>query len=153
PRGERRSVADVDLELLRSERLRMGTFDDNARHHGGLVDSFRRIEFQLDPPTGDIGLLREIERFPFVPADPARLQQDCYEAYNIQVSGLEQRLRALNYPKVVIGVSGGLDSTHALIVAARAMDRENRPRSDILAFTMPGFATGERTKNNAIRLS
>src|SRR5262245_26443486 len=153
PRGERRSVADVDLELLRSERLRMGTFDDNARHHGGLVDSFRRVEFQLDPPTGDIGLLREIERFPFVPADPARLQQDCYEAYNIQVSGLEQRLRALNYPKVVIGVSGGLDSTHALIVAARAMDRENRPRSDILAFTLPGFATGERTKGNAIRLA
>nr|MDT0522147.1 NAD(+) synthase [Streptomyces sp. DSM 41633] len=153
PRGERRSVADVDLELLRSERLRMGTFDDNARHHGAQVDSFRRIEFQLDPPTGDIGLRREIERFPFVPADPERLQRDCYEAYNIQVSGLEQRLRALNYPKVVIGVSGGLDSTHALIVAARAMDRENRPRSDILAFTMPGFATGEHTKNNAIRMS
>ena len=153
PRGERRSVADVDLELLRSERLRMGTFDDNARNHGAQVDTFRRIEFQLDPPTGDIGLLREIERFPFVPADPARLQQDCYEAYNIQVSGLEQRLRALKYPKVVIGVSGGLDSTHALIVAARAMDRENRPRSDILAFTLPGFATGDRTKNNAIRLS
>ncbi|MDT5240484.1 MAG: hypothetical protein QOD97_2682, partial [Mycobacterium sp.] len=78
--------------------------------------------------------------------------QDCYEAYNIQVSGLEQRLRALNYPKVVIGVSGGLDSTHALIVAARAMDREGRPRSDILAFTLPGFATGERTKGNAIAL-
>ncbi|CQD24563.1 NAD synthetase [Mycolicibacterium conceptionense] len=153
PRGERRSVADVDLELLRSERLRMGTFDDNAGQHGAQVDSFRRIEFQLDPPTDDIGLLREVERFPFVPADPTRLQQDCYEAYNIQVSGLEQRLRALNYPKVVIGVSGGLDSTHALIVAARAMDRENRPRSDILAFTLPGFATGDRTKNNAIRLS
>ena len=91
--------------------------------------------------------------FPFVPSDPARLEQDCYEAYNIQVSGLEQRLRALNYPKVVIGVSGGLDSTHALIVAARAMDREERPRSDILAFTLPGFATGERTKGNAIRLA
>ena len=90
--------------------------------------------------------------FPFVPADPQRLQQDCYEAYNIQVSGLEQRLRALNYPKVVIGISGGLDSTHALIVAARAMDREDRPRSDILAFTLPGFATGERTKRNAIEL-
>ncbi len=153
PRGERRSVADVDLELLRAERRRMGTFDDNARHHGVVVDAFRRIEFQLDPPTGDIGLLREVERFPFVPSDPERLQRDCYEAYNIQVSGLEQRLRALNYPKVVIGVSGGLDSTHALIVAARAMDRENRPRSDILAFTLPGFATGDRTKNNAIRLS
>ncbi|ORA40126.1 NAD(+) synthase [Mycobacterium aquaticum] len=153
PRGERRSVADVDLDLLRAERLRMGTFDDNARHYRAVGDAFRRIEFQLDPPTGDIGLLREIERFPFVPADPQRLQQDCYEAYNIQVSGLEQRLRALNYPKVVIGVSGGLDSTHALIVAARAMDRESRPRSDILAFTMPGFATGDHTKNNATRLA
>lgn len=153
PCGVRRSVADVDLDLLRAERLRMGTFDDNARHHGAVTDSFRRVEFQLDPPTGDIGLLREVERFPFVPADPSRLQQDCYEAYNIQVSGLEQRLRALNYPKVVIGVSGGLDSTHALIVAARAMDRESRPRSDILAFTMPGFATGDHTRNNATRLA
>jgi NAD+ synthase (glutamine-hydrolysing) len=153
PKGERRSVADIDTGLLRSERLRMGTFDDNRRHHQPLADSFRCIEFQLDPPTGDIGLRREVERFPFVPADPQRLQQDCYEAYNIQVAGLEQRLRALNYPKVVIGVSGGLDSTHALIVAARAMDREGRPRSDILAFTLPGFATGDRTKNNAIRLA
>ncbi len=131
----------------------MGTFDDNRRHHRASAESFRRIEFRLDPPDGDIGLLRELERFPFVPADPQRLQQDCYEAYNIQVSGLEQRLRALGYPKVVIGVSGGLDSTHALIVAARAMDREGRPRSDILAFTLPGFATGEHTKNNAIRLA
>ncbi|ETW23543.1 NAD(+) synthase [Mycobacterium gastri] len=153
PKGVRRSVADVDTELLRSERLRMGTFDDNRRHHRALAESFRRIEFRLDPPSDDIGLRRTVERFPFVPADPQRLQQDCYEAYNIQVSGLEQRLRALNYPKVVIGVSGGLDSTHALIVAARAMDREGRSRSDILAFTLPGFATGDRTKNNAIRLS
>ncbi|OBA68883.1 NAD(+) synthase [Mycobacterium sp. 1554424.7] len=152
PKGERRSVADVDLELIRSERLRMGTFDDNRRHHRATAESFRRIEFRLDPPAGDIGLRREIERFPFVPADPQRLEQDCYEAYNIQVSGLEQRLRALDYPKVVIGISGGLDSTHALIVAARAMDREERPRSDILAFTLPGFATGDRTKRNAIEL-
>jgi NAD+ synthase (glutamine-hydrolysing) len=152
PKGERRSVADVDTDLLRAERLRMGTFDDNRRHHGARVDAFRRVEFVVDPPSGDIGLVREVERFPFVPSDPARLQQDCYEAYNIQVSGLEQRLRALNYPKVVIGVSGGLDSTHALIVAARAMDREGRPRSDILAFTMPGFATGDHTKGNAIAL-
>ncbi len=153
PKGERRSTADVDLDLLRSERLRMGTFDDNRRHHGITAESFRRVEFALDPPSGDIGLLREIERFPFVPSDEARLQQDCYEAYNIQVAGLEQRLRALNYPKVVLGLSGGLDSTHALIVAARAMDREERPRSDILAFTLPGFATGERTKGNATRLA
>ena len=153
PAEEQRSVADVDLDLLRAERLRMGTFDDNRRHHQDALNTFRRIDFQLDPPAGDIGLLRQVERFPFVPSDVQRLEQDCYEGYNIQVAGLEQRLRALNYPKVVIGVSGGLDSTHALIVAAKAMDRENRPRSDILAFTLPGFATGERTKGNAIKLS
>ena len=70
PKGERRSVADVDLELLRSERLRMGTFDDNRIHHRITAESFRRVEFQLDPPAGDIGLLREVERFPFVPSDP-----------------------------------------------------------------------------------
>src|SRR5919112_2149599 len=153
PKGERRSIADVDLELLRSERLRMGTFDDNRIHHKITADSFRRVEFRLDPPSGDIGLRREVERFPFVPSDPARLEQDCYEAYNIQVAGLEQRLRALCYPKVVICVSRSLDSTHALIVAARAMDREQRPRSDILAFTLPGFATGDRTRDNATRLA
>ncbi len=152
PAGMRRSVADVDLELLRSERLRMGTFDDNRVHHGITADGYRRVDFLLDPPTGDIGLRRRVERFPFVPSDPARLQRDCYEAYNIQVAGLEQRVRALGTPNLVIGVSGGLDSTHALIVAAKAMDRLGRPRSDILAFTMPGFATGDRTKNNAMRL-
>lgn len=152
PKGERLSIADVDLELLRSERLRMGTFDDNRRHHRTTTDTYRRIEFRLDPPAGDIGLRREVERFPFVPADPQRLEQDCFEGYNIQVAGLEQRLRALDFPKIVIGISGGLDSTHALIVAARAMDREQRPRSDILAFTLPGFATGDHTKRNAAEL-
>jgi NAD+ synthase (glutamine-hydrolysing) len=153
PLGERRAVADIDLELLRAERLRMGTFDDNRRHHAARLEGFRHIGFRLDPPGGDIGLRRQLERLPFVPADRARLEQDCYEAYNIQVAGLEQRLRAIGQPKVVIGVSGGLDSTHALIVAARAMDREGRPRSDILAFTLPGFATGEHTKGNAHRLA
>ena len=151
--GDRRCVADVDLDLLRAERLRMGTFDDNRRHHRAGLDSFRCIGFRLEPPTGDIGLRRALERFPFVPSDPERLEQDCYEGYNIQVAGLSQRLRALDHPKVVIGVSGGLDSTHALIVAAKAMDAEGRPRSDILAFTLPGFATGEHTRGNAIRLS
>ena len=113
---------------------------------------FRTVELELDPPTGDIGLLRKVDRFPFVPDDEARLALDCYEAYNIQVSGLEQRLKAIGAPKIVIGVSGGLDSTHALIVAAKAMDRLGRPRSDILAFTMPGFATSDHTKSNAIAL-
>jgi NAD+ synthase (glutamine-hydrolysing) len=176
PEGPRRSVADVDLDRLRQERLRQGTFDDNRRTHGitSLVSTsstsgerrvggsegrhFRTVSFELNPPAGDIGLRRKVDRFPFVPDDPERLALDCYEAYNIQVSGLEQRLNALdrlsgNSPKVVIGVSGGLDSTHALIVAAKAMDRLGRPRSDIHAFTMPGFATGETTKSYATRLS
>lgn len=153
PSGARRSVADVDLGLLRAERLRIGTFDDNRLAHPEATGAFRTVSFDLDPPAGDIGLRRAVERFPFVPSDPARLQQDCYEAYSIQVSGLEQRLRAIGQPKIVIGVSGGLDSTHALIVAARAMDRQGRPRSDILAFTLPGFATSEHTRTNAIRLT
>jgi NAD+ synthase (glutamine-hydrolysing) len=151
PDGARRSVADVDLDRLRMERIRMGTFDDNRRTLERR--SFRVVPFTVSPPQDDIGLRRKVDRFPFVPDDPARLALDCYEAYNIQVSGLEQRLRAIGDPKVVIGVSGGLDSTHALIVAARAMDRLGRPRSDILGFTMPGFATGERTKSNATRLA
>ncbi|MFJ8929027.1 NAD(+) synthase [Streptomyces sp. NPDC102364] len=150
PLGDQYAVADVDLDLLRQERQRMGTFDDNRRTHAARTGDFRRVDFHLDPPTStDLGLKRRVERFPFVPADAERLAQDCYEAYNIQVSGLVQRLGAIGGPKIVIGVSGGLDSTHALIVAARAMDRAGRPRTDILAFTMPGFATGEHTKSNA----
>ncbi len=153
PEGPRRSVADVDLDRLRQERLRQGTFDDNRRTHADRVAAFRTVAWTLDPPAGDIGLKRRVDRFPFVPDDPARLAQDCYEAYSIQVAGLEQRLRAIGQPKIVIGVSGGLDSTHALIVAARAMDRLGRPRSDVLAYTLPGFATGETTKANATRLA
>ncbi|EON24335.1 MULTISPECIES: NAD(+) synthase [Nocardioides] len=150
--GAVRTVVDVDLDRLRQERLRMGSFDDNRRGAGG-EDEFRVIEFALDPPEGDIGLRRKVDRFPFVPDDAERLALDCYEAYNIQVSGLERRLEAIGTPKAIIGVSGGLDSTHALIVAAKAMDRLGRPRTDIHAFTMPGFATGEKTKSYATRLS
>ncbi|GAB6899906.1 NAD(+) synthase [Kineosporia succinea] len=150
PTGDRRTIADVDLDLLRAERLRMGSFEDNR---AGLAPDHRVIEFELRPPAGDLGLRREVERFPFVPADETRLELDCYEAYNIQVAGLRQRLRAIGQPKIVIGVSGGLDSTHALIVAAKAMDEEKRPRTDILAFTMPGFATSDRTKNQAYGLA
>lgn len=152
PQGDEYAVADVDLDLLRQERMRMGTFDENRRTHRTRTGDFRTVSFELDPPAGDLGLKRRLERFPFVPADAERLAQDCYEAYNIQVAGLQQRLAAIGGPKVVIGVSGGLDSTHALIVAARAMDRAGRPRSDILAWTLPGFATSDHTKSNAHRL-
>ena len=150
PAGAQYAIADVDLDLLRQERARQGTFDDNRRHTG--PPPFRRIGFRLDPPGGDLGLKRSVARFPFVPADPARLAQDCYEGYNIQVAGLMQRLDAARIRRIVIGVSGGLDSTQALLVAAQAFDRLKRPRADILAYTMPGFATGEHTKANAVRL-
>ncbi|UPG72221.1 NAD(+) synthase [Roseomonas gilardii subsp. gilardii] len=149
PAGDQLAVADVDLDLLRQERARQGTFDDNRRRHGR---PFRSIGFRLEAPVGDLGFERAVERFPFVPADPARLNQDCYEAYNIQVSGLVQRLREARIRRIVIGVSGGLDSTQALIVAARAFDLLERPRTDIIAYTMPGFGTSAGTKTNAHRL-
>ncbi|WP_314156532.1 NAD(+) synthase [Actinomyces oris] len=165
PDGPRATVVDVDIEGLRAERLRQGTFADNARTLSSPVAgaptaattftdpaAFRRIRISaadLAAPRTDIGLRRRVDRFPFVPDDPARLAQDCYEAYNIQVAALVQRLGAIGNPKIVIGVSGGLDSTHALIVAARAMDRLGRPRSDIHAITMPGFATSAGTRRNA----
>jgi NAD+ synthase (glutamine-hydrolysing) len=159
PEGPRRTVADVDLTRLVQERMRQGTFDDNRRAvvTNRATSGFRTVEFELEPPEGDIGLRRKVDRYPFVPDDAARLALDCYEGYHIQVSGLEQRLRAIGgaefQPRIVIGVSGGLDSTHALIVAAKAMDRLGRPRSDIHAFTMPGFATGDTTKSYATRLA
>ena len=145
------TIADIDLDLLRQERARQGTFEDNRRV--ATPDAhYRTVPFTLAPPASDLGLLRTVERFPFVPADPDRLAQDCYEAYNIQVDGLAQRLRAISTDKVVIGVSGGLDSTHALIVAARAMDLLELPRTNILGFTMPGFGTSSTTKANAWKL-
>jgi NAD+ synthase (glutamine-hydrolysing) len=151
PMGAQMAVADIDLDLLRQERMRQGTFDDNRRNTPAAA-AFRRIAFRLDPPGADLGLERPIERFPFVPANPERLAQDCYEAYNIQVAGLVQRLEAARIKRIVIGVSGGLDSTQALIVAAKAMDLLKRARTDIVAFTMPGFGTSEGTKGNAHRL-
>ncbi|KIU28606.1 NAD synthetase [Sphingomonas melonis] len=142
-------VADIDCERLVQERLRNGTFNDSAVAAGHPERDVRRIGFMHGARDGDTGLDRRIRRFPFVPDDPARRDEDCYEAFNIQVEALVKRLSATGSMTLVIGVSGGLDSTHALIVAAKAMDRMGRPRSDILGFTMPGFATGEATKGNA----
>ena len=146
------AYADVDLERLRLERMRTGTFNDCAAASGHPETRFRRIGFDHAPASDDIGLLRPVRRYPFVPNTPERLDDDCYEAFNIQVEGLRKRLVASGTKRLVIGVSGGLDSTHALIVAAKAFDRLGRPRTDILGFTMPGFATGEATKGNAWKL-
>ncbi len=142
-------IADIDCERITQERLRNGTFNDAAIFAGNPETRFRRIAFDHAPVLTDGGLERAIRRFPFVPNDPARRDDDCYEAFNIQVEALSKRLVSAHAETIVIGVSGGLDSTHALIVAAKAMDRLGRPRANILGFTMPGFATGEGTKANA----
>ena len=142
-------IADVDLGRVRLERMRTSTFNDSVIAEGQPEQRFRRVEFQHLPHRRDVGLRRHQRRFPFVPDTAERLDLDCYEAFNIQVHGLIRRFRATGGSKMVIGVSGGLDSTHALIVAAKACDRLGVPRSSILGYTMPGFATGEVTKANA----
>lgn len=145
-------LADVDLGRLLAERARQGTFGDCADVEAGATQ-YRRVEFELAaPPDVDLGLLRDVPRFPFVPNDEARLAELCFEAFNIQAHGLEQRLRAARIEKVVIGVSGGLDSTQALLVAVTAIERLGLPRANILAYTLPAFATTDRTRNNAWRL-
>ena len=146
------AVADVDLGRIRQERMRTNSFGDNARSSGNERTPFRTVAFDFAAPDEPLGLRRGVERFPYVPADPAMLRENCYEAYNIQVQGLAQRLKATGLKKLVIGVSGGLDSTQALIVSARAMDRLEMPRSNVLAYTLPGFATSDKTKGNAWRL-
>ncbi|HEX5182452.1 MAG TPA: NAD(+) synthase [Allosphingosinicella sp.] len=142
-------VADVDVQRLRLERMRMPTFNDNAVAAGHPEKSVRRIAFQHRPAMADIGFERRLRRFPYVPNRIEQRDQDCYEAFNIQVQGLAKRFMATGADHLVIGVSGGLDSTHALIVAAKMCDFLKRPRATVLGFTMPGFATGEATKSNA----
>jgi len=147
--GSELAVADIDVQRLRLERMRNGTFNDNARAAGHPERNFRSIGFTHAAEIADIGFERHMRRFPYVPNRPEQLDQDCYEAFNIQVQGLARRFQATSGKHLVIGVSGGLDSTHALIVAARACDDLGLPRSTILGFTMPGFATGEETRGNA----
>ena len=146
------AVADVELGRIRQERMRTNSFGDNARATSDDYVPFRTLAFDFAAPEEPLELRRGVERFPYVPADPAMLRENCYEAYNIQVQGLAQRLSATGLKKFIIGVSGGLDSTQALIVSARAMDRLGIPRRNVLAYTLPGFATSEKTRANAWRL-
>ncbi len=166
-------AADIDLERLVQERMRLTSFHDAVGDHRERLREFRRVRFEFQVPdtaprpnNGGAGehhappilgaggplLLRPLERFPFVPNDPRERDERCYEAYNIQVHGLMKRLNSTKIENIVIGVSGGLDSTHALIVAARTMDRLGLPRQNILGYTMPGFATSSGTKSNALGL-
>jgi NAD+ synthase (glutamine-hydrolysing) len=145
--------ADVDLERLSRERMRQTTFGQSVRRHAGEVAAFRNVTLPVSAPSAQsLPLARAVARFPYVPADPRRRDERCTEVYNIQVQALVQRLATSGIRKVVIGVSGGLDSTHALLVCAKVMDKLGLPRANILAYTMPGFATGERTLRQAHRL-
>jgi NAD+ synthase (glutamine-hydrolysing) len=146
------ACADVDLGRLAADRMRQNTFADSVRRHAAEVAKFKRIGFSLESPRGNVKLERSVERFPYVPSDPATRDARCEEVYRIQVQGLATRMRATGSKKLVIGVSGGLDSTQALIVCAKAMDLLKLPRASILAYTMPGFATSSRTKNQAWQL-
>ncbi len=142
-------TADIDLDRLLQERMRLTSFNDTVGEYRERLRAMRRVEFAFEVPDGEIALSRHVERFPYVPSAGAARDERCYEAYNIQVNGLMKRLVSTGIERVVIGVSGGLDSTQALIVAAKTMDRLGLPRTNILAYTMPGFATSTTTQANA----
>jgi NAD+ synthase (glutamine-hydrolysing) len=152
PQGEQMITADIDIERLVQERMRLSSFQDTIGDYRERVRAVRRVSFTFEIPAGNLPLERPVERFPYVPSAAAARDERCYEAYNIQVHGLMKRLASTGIKKIVIGVSGGLDSTHALIVAAKTMDRLGLPRENILAYTMPGFATSDRTLKNALAL-
>lgn len=150
---EQMIINDIHVAKLIQERQRLSSFADTALQHKQALQQIKRVEFEYKIPDQEIPLIRIIERFPFVPNDEKKRSANCYEAYNIQVFGLIKRLRSTGINRIVIGVSGGLDSTHALIVAVKAMDILGLDRKNILAYTMPGFATTDKTKNNAIMLA
>jgi NAD+ synthase (glutamine-hydrolysing) len=144
--------SDIDLDRLAQDRMRLTSFSQNASTHKEKLLSFRQVEFNVNMLSSRILLNREYPRFPYIPADPSKRDQRCYEAYNIQVQGLSKRLKSSSIANIAIGVSGGLDSTHALIVAAKTMDSLGLSRSNVKAYTMPGFATSTKTYNNALKL-
>ncbi len=145
-------TGDIDVERLLQDRMRITSFSDSISECREKVKAIRPVPFEFKVPHGAVALKREMARFPYVPSDPAVRDQRCYEAYSIQVHGLLKRLSSSGLNRLVIGVSGGLDSTQALIVAAKTMDRLNVSRKNILAYTMPGFATSDLTLANARQL-
>jgi NAD+ synthase (glutamine-hydrolysing) len=151
--GAQLVTGDIDLDRLSQDRMRQNSFHEAVRIHREDLGEFRTIRFAARPPLEErLPLEREFERFPYVPAAPARRDERCREVYEIQVQGIVKRLESTGIERVVIGVSGGLDSTQALLVCARAMDELKLPRRNILGITMPGFATTERTLHQAHRL-
>lgn len=143
-RGNQLLVADLDLNRIRHDRIQTNSFNDGRRDS----TEFRTIPTRLEPRP-----IARLERFvdahPFVPQDPATLRERCDEIFHTQTAALGKRLSHIGNIGVSIGVSGGLDSTLALIVTCKTMDALGQPRSRIQALTMPGFGTTARTKGNA----
>ncbi len=147
------ATGDIDLDRINQDRMRTNNFGQSVGRHAKAIADFKVVPFTLDTPADvELPLERSYERFPYVPSDPLTRDERCHEVYEIQVQGLVKRLNAMNVKKVVIGISGGLDSTQAMIVCARAMDVMKLPRKNILGYTMPGFATSERTLDQSRRL-
>jgi NAD+ synthase (glutamine-hydrolysing) len=140
-------IADVDIERLNFDRRTTTSFGDTSNN----IKSFRIIEtepLEIMPAK----LWRNIDPRPFVPADTSRRAERCKEVFSMQVGALSKKLSGANKKKLVIGISGGLDSTLALLAAVKTMEFLDLPRANVYAFTLPGFGTTQRTKNNAIRL-
>ena len=144
------AVGDIDLDRLLADRMRQNTFGASMLRH--RERAFRTVDVPVPVPRGKMLLERKLEQLPYVPGNPKTRDARCEEVYRIQVQGLVTRMRATGSKRVIIGVSGGLDSTQALIVCARAMDELKLPRTNIFAYTMPGFATSTRTKSQAWQL-
>jgi NAD+ synthase (glutamine-hydrolysing) len=149
PSAPRIVCADIDLDRLRQERMRLTSFGDCADAHRAQLAGMRQIALNTAPPIAEMLLRRVIDRFPYVPSDPATRNERCQETYNIQVQGLAKRLEATGLKRAIIGASGGLDSAQALLVTTRAFDRLSLPRGNVLAVTMPGFATSAQTRQAA----
>jgi NAD+ synthase (glutamine-hydrolysing) len=146
-------AGDVDLDRLSQDRMRQGSFGQSVHHHSHTLADFSPIVVNARIPRDETLLPdRTYERFPFVPSDVEGQDRRCREVYEIQVQGLAKRLQFTGVDKVVIGVSGGLDSTQALIVAVRAMDIMKLPRTNVLGCLLPGFASSSRTMSQARRL-
>jgi NAD+ synthase (glutamine-hydrolysing) len=143
------SVTDVDVERLSVERVRLTSFADAAHD---LDDRYRHVDLEEIPPPKPHRLVRAIDPAPFVPRDPATLDERCQEVFSIQTAGLARRLEHTGLTKVTLGLSGGLDSTLALLVCVRAFDLLKLPRAGVLTVTMPGFGTTGRTLENARQL-
>lgn len=145
-------ISDIDVEKLQLERMRNSSFKDCSAEHNSETRKFRTVEFNITRVKADEPLLRDVARFPFVPDSPTVRLQRCQEVLNIQIQGLATRVQSCGIERLVVGVSGGLDSTLALIVACKVFDRLSISRSNIIACTMPGYATSDSTKNNALDL-